>query len=93
MTVKVITAKSIWTVLCQPCFVSLRSAKKQGVMSLDGFQMYLCSQEGSILKPEHRGIYQDMNQPLNHYSISSSHNTYLLEDQLRGQSSLEAYIQ
>ncbi|GAA6219726.1 1-phosphatidylinositol 4,5-bisphosphate phosphodiesterase delta-4 [Lates japonicus] len=68
-------------------------AKKQSAMSLDGFQMYLCSQEGSIFKPEHRHLYQDMSQPLSHYFISSSHNTYLLEDQLRGHSSLEAYIQ
>uniref|UniRef100_A0A671U5Q7 Phosphoinositide phospholipase C n=1 Tax=Sparus aurata TaxID=8175 RepID=A0A671U5Q7_SPAAU len=69
------------------------SAKKQGAMSFDGFQMYLCSQEGSIFKPEHRELHQDMSQPLGHYFISSSHNTYLLEDQLRGHSSLEAYIQ
>ncbi|XP_034549331.1 1-phosphatidylinositol 4,5-bisphosphate phosphodiesterase delta-4 [Notolabrus celidotus] len=69
------------------------SAKKQGAMSFDGFQMYLCSQEGSIFKPELRDLYQDMSHPLSHYFISSSHNTYLLEDQLRGHSSLEAYIQ
>ncbi|KAM3607652.1 uncharacterized protein V6R79_011356 [Siganus canaliculatus] len=69
------------------------SAKKQGAMSFDGFQMYLCSQEGSVFKPEHRELHQDMSQPLSHYFISSSHNTYLLEDQLRGQSSQEAYIQ
>ncbi|XP_042345978.1 1-phosphatidylinositol 4,5-bisphosphate phosphodiesterase delta-4-like isoform X1 [Plectropomus leopardus] len=69
------------------------SAKKQGAMSLDGFQIYLCSQEGSIFKSEHLDLHQDMSQPLSHYFISSSHNTYLLEDQLRGQSSLEAYIQ
>ncbi|XP_019955143.1 1-phosphatidylinositol 4,5-bisphosphate phosphodiesterase delta-4 [Paralichthys olivaceus] len=74
---------------CEPS----ETAKKQGAMSLDGFQMYLCSQEGSIFKPEHRVLYQDMSQPLSHYFISSSHNTYLLEDQLRGHSSLEAYIQ
>ncbi|XP_067459092.1 1-phosphatidylinositol 4,5-bisphosphate phosphodiesterase delta-4 [Thunnus thynnus] len=68
------------------------TAKTQGAMSLDGFQMYLCSQEGSIFKPEHVHLHQDMSQPLSHYFISSSHNTYLMEDQLRGQSSLEAYI-
>uniref|UniRef100_A0A8D0CS26 Phosphoinositide phospholipase C n=1 Tax=Sander lucioperca TaxID=283035 RepID=A0A8D0CS26_SANLU len=61
-------------------------------MSLDGFQSYLCSQEGSIFKPKHLDLHQDMSQPLSHYFISSSHNTYLLEDQLLGQSSLEAYI-
>ncbi|XP_037542226.1 1-phosphatidylinositol 4,5-bisphosphate phosphodiesterase delta-4 isoform X2 [Nematolebias whitei] len=69
------------------------TAKKQSAMSLEGFQMYLCSQDGSIFKPEHLELHQDMSQPLSHYFISSSHNTYLLEDQLRGQSSLEAYIQ
>ncbi|XP_049585013.1 1-phosphatidylinositol 4,5-bisphosphate phosphodiesterase delta-4 [Syngnathus scovelli] len=69
------------------------TAKRQGTMSLDGFQMYLCSPEGSIFKPDRLGLYQDMSQPLSHYFISSSHNTYLMEDQLRGQSSLEAYIQ
>ncbi|XP_062420805.1 1-phosphatidylinositol 4,5-bisphosphate phosphodiesterase delta-4 isoform X1 [Pungitius pungitius] len=69
------------------------TAKEQSAMSLDGFQAYLCSQEGSVFRPEHRELHQDMNQPLSHYFISSSHNTYLLEDQLRGLSSLEAYIQ
>lgn len=62
-------------------------------MSFDGFQMYLCSPEGSIFKPQLRELHQNMGQPLSHYFISSSHNTYLLEDQLRGHSSLEAYIQ
>lgn len=69
------------------------AAKKRKAMSFDGFQKYLCSLEGSIFKPEFRKLHQDMGQPLSHYFISSSHNTYLLEDQLRGQSSQEAYIQ
>ncbi|KAM8856935.1 1-phosphatidylinositol 4,5-bisphosphate phosphodiesterase delta-4 [Synchiropus picturatus] len=68
------------------------SAKSQGAMSLDGFQKYLCSQDGSVFRTDRLGLYQDMSQPLSHYFISSSHNTYLLEDQLRGHSSLEAYI-
>uniref|UniRef100_A0A3P8WIF6 Phosphoinositide phospholipase C n=1 Tax=Cynoglossus semilaevis TaxID=244447 RepID=A0A3P8WIF6_CYNSE len=69
------------------------SAKKQGAMSLDGFQMYLCSQESSIFDPGRQVLHQDMEQPLSHYFISSSHNTYLLDNQLSGQSSQEAYIQ
>ncbi|XP_029968482.1 1-phosphatidylinositol 4,5-bisphosphate phosphodiesterase delta-4 [Salarias fasciatus] len=69
------------------------TAIKQEAMSLDGFQMYLCSQEGSIFRPELLELQQDMSRPLSHYFISSSHNTYLLEDQLRGHSSVEAYIQ
>lgn len=62
-------------------------------MSVDGFLMYLVSREGSIFNPERRGLFQDMSQPLAHYYISSSHNTYLMEDQLKGPSSVEAYIQ
>ncbi|XP_062390525.1 1-phosphatidylinositol 4,5-bisphosphate phosphodiesterase delta-4 [Sardina pilchardus] len=69
------------------------NAKKRQAMSIDGFLMYLCSPEGSIFNSEHQGLYQDMSQPLCHYFISSSHNTYLLEDQLKGPSSVEAYIQ
>uniref|UniRef100_A0AAY4D7K4 Phosphoinositide phospholipase C n=1 Tax=Denticeps clupeoides TaxID=299321 RepID=A0AAY4D7K4_9TELE len=69
------------------------TAKMFHAMSIDGFLMYLSSPEGSIFNPNKRNIFQDMNQPLCHYFISSSHNTYLLEDQLRGQSSVEGYIQ
>uniref|UniRef100_A0A4W5P1T5 Phosphoinositide phospholipase C n=1 Tax=Hucho hucho TaxID=62062 RepID=A0A4W5P1T5_9TELE len=69
------------------------TAKKQGAMSIDGFQMYLVSPEGAILDPQRLTLNQDMSRPLSHYFICSSHNTYLMEDQLRGQSSQEAYIQ
>ncbi|XP_073686432.1 1-phosphatidylinositol 4,5-bisphosphate phosphodiesterase delta-1a isoform X2 [Garra rufa] len=68
------------------------TAKQKKYMSKDGFLMYLNHEEGSIFNPAHKPIYQDMRQPLNHYFISSSHNTYLMEDQLKGPSSTEAYI-
>lgn len=61
-------------------------------MTKDGFLMYLNHEDGSIFNPAHKHVYQDMTQPLNHYYISSSHNTYLMEDQLKGPSSTEAYI-
>ncbi|XP_052451825.1 1-phosphatidylinositol 4,5-bisphosphate phosphodiesterase delta-1a isoform X1 [Carassius gibelio] len=68
------------------------TAKQNMYMSKDGFLIYLNHEEGSIFNPAHKPIYQDMHQPLNHYFISSSHNTYLMEDQLKGPSSTEAYI-
>ncbi|NXO04883.1 PLCD4 phosphodiesterase, partial [Rhinopomastus cyanomelas] len=68
------------------------TARARHVLSADGFLMYLCSPEGSIFNPRHQVMWQDMTQPLCHYFISSSHNTYLIEDQIRGQSSIEGYI-
>ncbi|NXC42450.1 PLCD4 phosphodiesterase, partial [Penelope pileata] len=68
------------------------TARARHVLSADGFLMYLCSPEGSIFNPRHQTLWQDMTQPLCHYFISSSHNTYLIEDQIRGQSSIEGYI-
>uniref|UniRef100_A0A8C3AI14 Phosphoinositide phospholipase C n=1 Tax=Cyclopterus lumpus TaxID=8103 RepID=A0A8C3AI14_CYCLU len=68
------------------------TAKQKKCMSKDGFLMYMHQEEGSILNPAHKQVYQDMHQPLNHYYISSSHNTYLMADQLKGPSSTEAYI-
>ncbi|TFK04430.1 1-phosphatidylinositol 4,5-bisphosphate phosphodiesterase delta-1 [Platysternon megacephalum] len=68
------------------------TAKKQQIMTKDGFLMYLLSAEGNIFNSSHSKVYQDMTQPLSHYLVSSSHNTYLMEDQIRGPSSTEAYI-
>ncbi|NXY33996.1 PLCZ1 phosphodiesterase, partial [Pomatorhinus ruficollis] len=61
------------------------------MMSFEGFIRYMNSEECSIFKSQHRSIYQDMNQPLCDYFISSSHNTYLIADQLMGPSHLWGY--
>ncbi|XP_072316292.1 inactive phospholipase C-like protein 2 [Eucyclogobius newberryi] len=61
-------------------------------LSLDGFTNYLMSPECHIFDPEHKTVCQDMNQPLSHYYINSSHNTYLIEDQFRGPSDVTGYI-
>ncbi|XP_037313896.1 1-phosphatidylinositol 4,5-bisphosphate phosphodiesterase delta-1-like isoform X1 [Pungitius pungitius] len=68
------------------------NAKEKNLLSKDGFLMYMHHPEAMVLDPAHREVYQDMSQPLNHYFISSSHNTYLMEDQLTGPSSTEAYV-
>ncbi|XP_006867927.1 PREDICTED: 1-phosphatidylinositol 4,5-bisphosphate phosphodiesterase delta-4 [Chrysochloris asiatica] len=68
------------------------SGKRRHVLSMDGFLNYLCSKDGNIFNPACCPIYQDMTRPLSHYYINSSHNTYLVGDQLCGQSSLEGYI-
>uniref|UniRef100_A0A670YZ34 Phosphoinositide phospholipase C n=1 Tax=Pseudonaja textilis TaxID=8673 RepID=A0A670YZ34_PSETE len=67
-------------------------ARQHSLMMLDGFTMYLLSSAGNILNQAHAGIYQDMSQPLCHYFISSSHNTYLTDNQIGGASSTEAYV-
>ncbi|KFW84091.1 1-phosphatidylinositol 4,5-bisphosphate phosphodiesterase zeta-1, partial [Manacus vitellinus] len=65
--------------------------RKKKQMSFEGFVRYMNSDECSIFKSQHKTIYQDMNQPLCDYFISSSHNTYLIADQLMGPSHLWGY--
>uniref|UniRef100_A0A4W4FRM3 Phosphoinositide phospholipase C n=1 Tax=Electrophorus electricus TaxID=8005 RepID=A0A4W4FRM3_ELEEL len=74
------------------CYEPSDTAKTRQAMTIDGFLMYLGSPEGSVFNPSRKQLYQDMRQPLCHYFICSSHNTYLMENQLRGHSSVEGYI-
>ncbi|XP_030830011.1 1-phosphatidylinositol 4,5-bisphosphate phosphodiesterase delta-1 isoform X3 [Strongylocentrotus purpuratus] len=66
--------------------------RDQKILTMDGFFLFMMGPSGLIFNPFHEDVYQDMKQPLAHYFINSSHNTYLLDDQLRGPSSTEAYI-
>ncbi|XP_063251255.1 1-phosphatidylinositol 4,5-bisphosphate phosphodiesterase zeta-1 [Prinia subflava] len=65
--------------------------RSKRMMSFEGFVRYMNSEECSIFKSQHRSVYQDMTQPLCDYFISSSHNTYLIADQLMGPSHLWGY--
>ncbi|KAK7884030.1 hypothetical protein WMY93_027153 [Mugilogobius chulae] len=56
-----------------------------------GFTNYMRSPAGDIFNPEHYSVTQDMNQPLCNYFIASSHNTYLMGDQLMSQSRVDMY--
>ena len=59
----------------------------------EGFTRYLMSDENSPVFLDRLDIYQDMDQPLSHYYINSSHNTYLSGRQFGGKSSVEMYRQ
>ncbi|XP_072264101.1 1-phosphatidylinositol 4,5-bisphosphate phosphodiesterase eta-1 isoform X3 [Pyxicephalus adspersus] len=65
--------------------------KEQNVLGIEGFTSFMRSPAGDIFNPLHSEIYQDMEQPLSHYYIASSHNTYLTGDQLLSQSKVDMY--
>ncbi|KAM7083836.1 1-phosphatidylinositol 4,5-bisphosphate phosphodiesterase eta-2 isoform 3-T4 [Ciconia maguari] len=71
----------------EPCLEN----KKEGALGIDGFTNYMRSPSGDIFNPEHYQVNQDMNYPLSHYFITSSHNTYLMGDQLMSQSRVDMY--
>ena len=61
------------------------------IVCVDG--RYLMSDENSPVFLDRLDIYQDMDQPLSHYYINSSHNTYLSGRQFGGKSCVEMYRQ
>ena len=46
-------------------------------MSADGFLRFLLGEDNSIVSPDKFDLSHEMEQPLCHYFINSSHNTYL----------------
>lgn len=68
-----------------------KSNISQMVLFSAGFTNYMRSPAGDIFNPDHYSVNQDMKQPLCNYFIASSHNTYLMGDQLMSQSRVDMY--
>ncbi|KAJ4442011.1 hypothetical protein ANN_11875 [Periplaneta americana] len=68
-------------------------ARNERKLTKDGLIRYLMSDENAPVFLDRLDIYMDMDQPLSHYYINSSHNTYLTGRQFGGRSSVEMYRQ
>ena len=70
------------------------AVRRRCCLSYEGFAKYLMDKDNYAYSPETFRIdEQAMNEPLSHYYMASSHNTYLTGHQLRGESSVELYSQ
>lgn len=77
----------------QPLLINIFFIPFPETMTKDGFIRYLMSDENAPVFLDRLDIYMDMEQPLSHYYINSSHNTYLSGRQFGGKSSVEMYRQ
>lgn len=60
------------------CFSAVNSPISHvGQLSPEGMVWFLCGPENNVIALDKLLLYQDMTQPLSHYFINSSHNTYL----------------
>nr|XP_046269794.1 1-phosphatidylinositol 4,5-bisphosphate phosphodiesterase beta-2 isoform X2 [Scatophagus argus] len=73
----------------EPC----SSNTNRGLISPEGLLNYLMGPETSVVMQDRLAKCQDMTQPLPHYFVKSSHNTYLTAGQFSGVSSPEMYRQ
>lgn len=62
------------------------------LMNVESFNSFLQSSDNSATNEAHLRVCQDMTHPICDYFISSSHNTYLVGNQLKGESTVEGYI-
>ena len=64
---------------------------KSGKLSVDGLNHFLLSDDNLVVENNWYQPCDDMNQPLSHYFINSSHNTYLTGHQLTSKSAVQMY--
>ena len=65
----------------------------RGKFRVADFVHFIHGNENELWNPLRKStIYDDMTLPLTEYFMNSSHNTYLMGDQFRSNSSVEAYI-
>uniref|UniRef100_A0A7E4VQ00 Phosphoinositide phospholipase C n=1 Tax=Panagrellus redivivus TaxID=6233 RepID=A0A7E4VQ00_PANRE len=67
-------------------------AKKNHFMTVDGFTNFLLSDESSVFDQSQKTVCHEMDHHFSKYFIATSHNTYLVEDQIKGPSSVDGYI-
>jgi len=77
---------------CEALIMEYDTSNNGKSITLISFRKYLASQKNSAFAQDKMVQYQDMTQPLSHYFIASSHNTYLEGDQLQSNSSVNMYI-
>uniref|UniRef100_A0A3P8U145 1-phosphatidylinositol 4,5-bisphosphate phosphodiesterase n=1 Tax=Amphiprion percula TaxID=161767 RepID=A0A3P8U145_AMPPE len=73
----------------EPC----SSNSNRGLISPEGLLFFLMGPETTVVMQDRLAKCQDMTQPVPHYLIKSSHNTYLTAGQFSGVSSPEMYRQ
>ncbi|XP_070497870.1 1-phosphatidylinositol 4,5-bisphosphate phosphodiesterase epsilon-1-like isoform X2 [Chironomus tepperi] len=74
-----------------------QNLRTENLLSFEGFSRYLMDKDNYAMTktvcPTRMAEQMNMNLPLSHYFIATSHNTYLTGHQLKGESSVELYSQ